>query len=340
MLAVWANLHGSVTLGVGIAALYGLLLLVTNARTRGLRGLADRRGWAFVLISPLTLLATPYGLSMAHYYSVTLLNPQFSRIVTEWKPVTSVPVLAVPLFGIIALTALVVVRVLLGAQSQRGELAATGSAAAPPEVRLQPQLFDVLVLAVLALGAVMAVRNVTWFGLALVILLPALLTQRKGGKRAPLRRARVNMALASATIMLTAIVTVAVLARPTAWFSSTYPKNAIPTLRRLVARDPSAKILADVRYADWLIWEDPRTFSGRVAYDTSFELLSSSQLEAIGDLSARTTDARDTVDRYPIWVLAPSNHSTNRALLRRAGVRVISRSHKVIIATHAFPASS
>jgi hypothetical protein len=208
------------------------------------------------------------------------------------------------------------------------------------EVRLQPQLFDVLVLAVLALGAVMAVRNVTWFGLALVILLPALLTQRTGGKPAPLRRARVNMILASATILLTAIVTVAVLARPTAWFSSTYPKNAIPTLRRLVARDPSAKILADVRYADWLIWEDPRTFSGRVAYDTSFELLSSSQLEAIGDLSARTTDARDTVDRYPIWVLAPSNHSTNRALLRRPGVRVISRSHKVIIATHAFPASS
>ncbi|HWE59310.1 MAG TPA: hypothetical protein VG228_06410, partial [Solirubrobacteraceae bacterium] len=50
MLIVWANLHGSVTLGAGLAALYGLVVLVGNVRGRGLGGLADRRAWAFLVI--------------------------------------------------------------------------------------------------------------------------------------------------------------------------------------------------------------------------------------------------------------------------------------------------
>jgi hypothetical protein len=338
MLVLWANLHGSVTLGVGLGVLYGLVVLAANVRSRGLRGLADRRGWAFLVISPLTLLATPYGLGMIHYYRVTLFNPEFSRMITEWKPIATVPVLAAPLFVLIALTAAAVIRVALRDRARRDGAVGPDTGSAPSAVPVHPQLFDVLTLAALAVGAVMAVRNVTWFGLALVVLLPTLLTQLRCGKPAPLRRARVNMILASATVLLAAIVALAVLARPAAWFSSTYPTKAIPTLRALVARDPSAKILADVRYADWLIWEDPQTFSGRVAYDTSFELLSTPQIKAIADLSAVTASARDTVDRFQIWMLYPKNRSTNRVLLRRPGVKLITRTHRVIIATNAFPA--
>ncbi len=335
ILMLWANLHGSVTLGVGLAGLYGVVVLLGNVRGRGLRGLADRRGWAFAVISPLTLLATPYGVGMLHYYSVTLMNPQFSRIVTEWKPITSVPVLAGPLLVAILLTAVAVIWLLLRTRTSRGT-AGGAAASTAPTVPLHPPLFDVLALMALAAGAVMAVRNVTWFGLALVVLLPSLLTQLRRGLPAPLRRARVNMILATATVVLAAVITLVVLARPTAWFTETYPTKTIPTLRGLIAREPQAKILADVRYADWLIWEDPKLFSGRVAYDTSFELLSTAQLEAIGDLAANTANARRTVDRYQIWMLYPSNHSINRVLLHRARVRVITRSHSVIIATHAF----
>jgi hypothetical protein len=340
MLVVWANLHGSITLGAGLAALYGLVLLLGNLRARGLRGLADRRAWVFIVISPLTLLATPYGFGMVHYYSVTLLNPQFSRMVTEWMPITSVPALAAPLFVLILLTAAAVARVVLRSRSQQSGADGAVPSSTRIAVPAQPLLFDVLTLAALAIGAVTAVRNVTWFGLALVVLLPTLLTQLRRGKPAPLRRARANMILATATVLLGAVVTVAVLARPGTWFTSTYPSKANPTLRRLIARDPHAKILADVRYADWLIWEDPRLFAGRVAYDTSFELLTTPELEAIADLAANTANARDTVDRYQIWMLYPSNHSTNRTLLRRPGVRVVSRTHKVIIATHAYLASA
>lgn len=95
------------------------------------------------------------------------------------------------------------------------------------------------------------------------------------------------------------------------------------------------KILADVRYADWLIWEDPRLFSGRVAYDTSFELLSTSQLSAIADLAANDSGARRLLDGAGIWMLYPGNHSVNRTLLRRPRVHVVSRSKRVIIALRA-----
>ena len=102
ILVLWANLHGSVTLGVGLAVLYGLTLLLADLRRDGAKGLGDARAWAFIVISPLTLLATPYGTAVIHYYRVTLANSEFARLVTEWKPCTSVPVLAIPLFILIA----------------------------------------------------------------------------------------------------------------------------------------------------------------------------------------------------------------------------------------------
>ena len=317
MLVVWGNLHGSVTLGAGLAALYGLVLLLSGVRRSGRRGLTDGRALAFLLVSPLTLLVTPYGAGMVHYYSVTLMNPQFGRMVTEWKPAMSVPILAVPLFVLIGAVAVVVVRVTIAARSGRA---------------LRPQLFDVVTLLVLAIGAIMAIRNVTWFGLAVVVLLPTQLTQMRSGRPAPLRRSRANLLVAAATVALAALITLGILARPTGWFTGSYPAKAIPVLRSLIARNPNAKVLADVRYADWLIWEDPRLFSGRVAYDTSFELLNTSQLSAIADLAARTPAARQMLDRFPIWMLYPGNHSVNRTLLRRRGVRVVSRNRKVIIA--------
>ncbi len=171
----------------------------------------------------------------------------------------------------------------------------------------------------------------TWFGLALVVLLPSAVTRLKG-VAAPLRRSRLNRRLAVAVSGLTLLGVVAVLARPAAWFTRTYPSGAVATLSRLVAADPGAKIFADVRYADWLVWEDPQLFSGRIAYDTSFELLTPAQLSMIANPAARSQES--VLYRYAIWVLYPVNHTENRELLRRPGVRTVLRDPKVIIATH------
>lgn len=319
MLVLWANLHGSVTLGVGLAILYGVAALVAGFRARGVAGLRDPRPWAFIVISPLTLLATPYGTAIIHYYRATLANPQFSRIVTEWKPVTSVPVLAVPLFALIAGTLYTFVRAFLRARAGRVK---------------HPPLFDVLVLVALAAGAIDAVRNITWFGLAVMVLLPAAITKLRGGLARPLRRARVNRLLAIAMTAIAALAAVVIVTRPASWFTSTYPSQAVPKLRSLIASDPNVKIFADVRYSDWLIWKNPHLFSGRVAYDTSLELLTPHQLSQISDPVAGPKGRGGLLAPYGVWVLYPSNKQSNRELLKRPGVHVVMRTKKVIITTH------
>jgi hypothetical protein len=320
LLVLWANLHGSVTMGVGLAVLYGLTQLLAGVRTDGIKGLKDGGAWAFIVISPLTLLATPYGTAIVHYYRVTLLNSDFGRLVSEWKPVSSIPILAVPLYLLMAATLYTVVRGSLRARA-RGEAART-------------RLFDVVTLAALAIGAVTAVRNITWFGLAVMILLPAALTQLKSGASAPLRRARINRLFALTMTAVAVLAAILVLGRPDSWFTSSYPTNAVPTLKRLVANDPQVKIFADVRYADWLVWEDPQQFSGRIAYDTSLELLTSTQLDAIADPAAKPPHRPGVLAPYGIWVLYPANKTNNRVVLRESGVKVITRNRKVVIATH------
>jgi hypothetical protein len=312
ILILWANVHGSVTVGVGLAVLYGLIQLVKHLRVREAGATAVLQALAFVAIPPMTLFATPYGSSIVHYYRVTLLNPNFSKLVTEWRPVTSIPILAVPLFVLIAGAAYTLVRTW----------------------RRTPA-FDALVLVALAIGAVDAVRNVTWFGLAVMVLLPGALTKLKGDRPAPLRRARVNRLLGITMAALALLTTVVIATRPDKWFTSTYPTRAIPTLERLIAANPQAKIFADVHYADWLIWEKPRLFSGRVAYDTSLELLSIKKLSSVGALAGFRGKGTPTVLRpYRIWMLNPTNKVGNRTLLAQPGVHVKLRSKLVLIATY------
>jgi hypothetical protein len=309
VLVVWANLHGSVTLGVGLAVLYGLVTIGGGVRARGRRGAWNLRGLAFVLGAPLTLLATPYGTGVIHYYSVTLLNSQFSKLVTEWRPVTSVMLLAVPY-----LLLLVAIVWLLGRAGRR----------APT--------FDHLALVMLGLGGVFAVRNVTWFGLATVLLAPASLTHVLSDKPAAARRTRLNLTLATVSIAVAALAVVSTLAQPAAWFERTYDQRAVGTVAKLEAQRPGVEIFADVRFADWLIWHDPG-LAGRLAYDTSFELLTATQLRTLAGLgTTRAPGQADPLARYGILVLDPENKASNRRLLDRPGVRIVLKSKRVIVA--------
>src|SRR4029077_6400292 len=52
LLCVWANVHGSIVLGVALTAVRGLDLLAKGSR---------RRGAALAAAAPLCLLASPYG---------------------------------------------------------------------------------------------------------------------------------------------------------------------------------------------------------------------------------------------------------------------------------------
>jgi hypothetical protein len=310
LLMLWANLHGSVTMGVGLAVLYGATLLAGSVRTSGLRGLAHGRGLIFVAGAPLCLLATPYGASIVTYYHATLMNSAFGKLVTEWRPVTSVMLLAVPFLIFVAATIWLL-----------GRAGSTTPA------------FDHAALLMLALGGILAVRNITWFGLGALILLPATIGQV--AKRRPLapRRRKVNLSLASTSLAVAALAVIATFAHPATWFERTYDARTVSAVARILHRDPAAKIFADVRFADWLVWHDP-ALGGHIAYDTSFELLTSRQLTALSTPTvARAPGTPDLVAPYSVLVLDPKNKASNRLLLARPGVRVVLRSKRVIVAT-------
>lgn len=310
LLVLWANLHGSVTLGVALAMIYGGTLLVARFRAVRWRGLADARGLAFVLGAPLCLFLTPYGLSIVGYYRSTLLNSQFSKLVTEWQPVTAYTVIAVPFLALVVATIWMIGR--------------SGSRTAA---------FDQLALVLLGLAGVFAVRNITWFGLATMMLLPATISTIARRRPPAARRVRLNLTIAITSIAIALIATLATFARPASWFESTYPTRAVSVVEGVLARDPSAKVYADVHYADWLVWHDP-AIAGHIAYDTSFELLTQQQLESIAGLgNALLPHARDPLGPYAVLVLNPVNKSTNRLVLARTHATVVLRSKRVIIAT-------
>jgi hypothetical protein len=308
LLVLWGNLHGSASLGAGLAALYGVTLLVEDLRV-GRPWRLRRRGFAFMIGAPLCLLLTPYGISGLTYYRETLMSPVFKSLVTEWQPVTSTTILAIPFF----LTAFATVW-LLGHSWARA------------------RLFEALTLLVLIVAAISAVRNVTWFALAVITLLPSTLSRTFAPHPAACRRRRLNLSLvvATAALLLASVITVA--AKPSTWFEGDYDSQALNEVRAVVHGQPNVRIYADGHLADWLLWRDP-ALAGRIAYDSRLELLTSRQLRTLAGLTEiRAPHARDPLATYGVLVL-DTTESASRLLLDQSGTHIILRGHGVAVAT-------
>lgn len=319
VLALWANLHGSVTLGVGLVVLHGLAMLARDAFREGRRPRPPRspgRALAFVILAPLCLLATPYGVGIVDYYRDTLLDSTFRSVITEWAPVTSEPILAVPFFAAAFATLW-----LLG------------------RARRALNLFEQLALLMMIASAITAVRNVTWAGLTIVILVPVLLTEIVPAKSAP-RRRRLNLTLVGGMAFALVITLVGVASQPRTWFEHGYDQRATAVVSAELRRDPALRVYAGDRFGDWLLWHDP-ALAGRVAYDSRLELLTHHQLERLVDLSnQKGADFASLIDRYGLRVLDPKRlPDLTRALLGLSGTRVLLRGHDVIVAYRARPAA-
>lgn len=310
LLVLWANLHGSATLGAGLVMLYGASCLLGQARTRGIRGFAELRGLAFVVLAPVCLLATPYGVSIVHYYDITLFNSQFGKLISEWRPAYAVPILGVPFALLVALVGSYLVR----------------------SGRRTP-LFEWLTLGLLTAGGILAVRNMVWLGLASVVLLPAAMDQL-GKNREPMpKRRRLNLSLSVGLLALTLVALLATVAHPASWFQRTYDQRGITEVKQILSRDPSARVFADVQYADWLLWQDPK-LAGHLALDASFELLPARHLRAyVSFVNGRTGSYGDVLAPYSVLMLDPASKKEVHALLSRPGVRVVLRTKKIIVAT-------
>jgi hypothetical protein len=302
LLALWANLHGSATLGAALICLRGVFLL-TERRAPGRA--------AALIGSPLLLLATPYGLSTVRYYRTTLFDASFKRLATEWQPITHDLLLLAPFAALAILTAWALLRT-------RG---------------MTP--WERIALLVLLIGAASAVRNMVWLTMgALPVLAVALDRVVPAGPPATAFGLRINRALAVSAGAACVIACTVTLARPGSAFEADHPDGYLAAVRHAATDDPSARIVADVGDADWLLWRDP-ALRGRLAFDARLELLSAARIRDIASLLRGSRNTRLRAGAYRIFALDPrAAGPTIRALRSEPGARVLfSDSHRVVIAT-------
>jgi len=75
VLCLWANVHGSVTLGAAVVSVHALVAVIRT----GLR----RLPLALLILAPLTIFASPYAVDLPGYYRTMLLHPPFGHQIVE-----------------------------------------------------------------------------------------------------------------------------------------------------------------------------------------------------------------------------------------------------------------
>jgi hypothetical protein len=303
VLLLWANLHGTAFLGAGLVALRGMTMLLE--RDRAWR---DRVPTALALLAaPVLLLATPYGLANVDYYQRLLLNPAFSRYVTEWAP-TRFGIATVPFYLLALLAAWLAGR-----------------------CRSRLTLFEQGALILTLVLAWLAVRSVVWFMLSALVLLPValdgVLSKQWGNPRYRL----VNRLMALPAPLVCAWIVVGSFAHPASWYERDFPRAAADTVARVAAADPGTRVFAHERYADWLVLEHPE-LRGRIAYDGRFELLTANELKRIVEFRLRIAGGASVTRGYRLILLDPAEEKTlANYLLASPSRHAIYRSHVLVI---------
>ncbi len=266
LLVVWANLHGTVSLGALLVCLRGLTLLWERRAVL----LSSWRAWVLPLTlllgAPVCMAITPYGLSIVPYYQTMLLGSTIRNAVTEWRPITSQAIIAVPFFMTIGV--------------------ALWSFGRAPRATTA---WERLALVALGAGSISVTRNALFFSLCALLVMPlslsAVWARAGSSSSAPARRrVQINAGLA---LMAAACLLIAVLGafqRPASSIELSYQRpQVLEAVRTATAADPTLKVMADVRFADWLLWRD-MALRGRVGNDARFELLSANQMSGLQDL--------------------------------------------------------
>jgi hypothetical protein len=292
LLAVWANLHGTVVLAALFVALRGVTFTVGELRSSHRRVGWMPRGLVLILLPFACLFASPYGLDLAGYYRSLLLNPPLRAFIEEWA-VSSPGSRTIVFYG--------------------GAFAAVWLLA---RQRNRLTVFEQLALLV-ALGVGMsAIRSITWFGFASILFVPRLLEAElsRWGPR-PSRRAWKLTRVGIAFAVLACVVGAAV-ARPDSWYTGSWPQAAGERVAGLAAGRPEAKVFSDHRYANWLLWQQPE-LKGRIAYDVRFELFTREQLRVLQDFRDRTGDGwRRALQGYDIVAIDRRDQEEVIAALR------------------------
>lgn len=311
LVTLWGNLHGSAILGAGLVSMRGLTVLWEQRRLRSWSII--RRGGILAFAAPACLLITPYGISILSYYRATVLSNAFAKYIAEWQPVTALPEIAALFFILAGVTIWSFGR-----------------------HRLQTTLWERCAILLLAAGSIIALRNLPWFGMASLIVLPLSLTAAIGARsRSPRSHPIANLGLATVAVLALLVAIATTPSRSQQGSRRTFPAGALAAVKSEMAAQPGLRVFADERYADWLLWRLPR-LRGHVAYDARFELLTSRQLLLIARLKLQVgLDWKRAASSYQLIVLDRSAEPSllaafaqepgRRVLFSRDGVLVLLR---------------
>ena len=303
LLVLWANIHGSVVLGVALVGLRALTTVVGVRPPRLQLGNLPRAA-ALGAGAVVCLFASPYGLDLVGYYRDTLANPEFAKFVTEWQASTPKPLTA-PFYALAFAATWIMAR-------NAG--------------RVTP--FELLALAITLAGGLLAIRNIAWFAFAALMILPSALAAAPDDDKedAPLAL-RFGVAMLACAIIVAS--SVSFLARaPDSFEHENYP-SALGRSIEQAAKDPSARVYASLRHADWILWKYP-WLANRVAFDARFELLPGEQLSRIYQFLSQVGHGWEQhAAGYSIVVLPrdrgiaiPHTLPTYRVLLAKGGWRL------------------
>jgi hypothetical protein len=259
LLALWANLHGSVLLGAALVSAHGVLIV----RRR-------RLGAALAIGAWVCVFASPYATELPHYYRSTILNRSFG-LLTEWEP-TSLSLLTVPFFFV-----LFGGFYLLG--RSKGRVTRT----------------ETTIVLLTSIAALLAVRNVVWFALAALVILPHAAMPLVRGDLEPRSQHNRLCAAAAALMFGMSLVAFAVIG------VTTFPVGGAAAATS-AARASDKPVFASEKTADWLLATEP-ALRGRVAFDARIELLPPALFEKLVLLKINASGWSRFTRRYDTFVL-------------------------------------
>jgi hypothetical protein len=217
LLVLWANLHGTVTLGV-------LLVLLEVAADAWPRRRPTARTSLLAVLAAASLFASPYALHLSGYYHRVLFNGEFAKYLPDWMPTALAPATAA--FYLLAFVAVFAM------------------ARAPRSLTL----FEKWTVVVLLVLAVEATRGVTWFTLFVLVALPQALDEWSlPSLRIPGSR--------TAVFLIAAVALVVAASRPSSWFTRNYPASSAHVVAE--AAGSNGAVFANGAFGDWLLLKEP-----------------------------------------------------------------------------------
>lgn len=306
LVALWANLHGSVLVGAGIVSLAGIVGLARRAsHAPGAPGYG--RSLALAGAPWACLFASPYAWQLPDYYRLLLFTSPVSKVIVEWQAPKPHGWYLI-FFGVAVVTAILAVW-------QRRRLG----------------WYEVAILAVTLAGSLRSGRGIVWFALTVLVLLPTALDGALGDRSPPLRR-RVGLALGATSLAVSVVILVAVALQSSSWFEKEWPAAVPRVVAGAAETIPGRKaVFPSDKHSDWLLWKIP-ALRGRVAYDVRFELVTADQLASLVRYKTTRPGWQAVANGYPILVFDRSESKARvRALRREPGTTVLYQNKSVVV---------